>query len=332
MKIAKIAGNTFRKTLVAALLVSTSVASVFIQIQTIAYADTETAPPEMKLTPSILEVDTNPGENSMKTIKFTNESELSFFVSVGSTTYSVDRYGSPNYETIMADFDTEEWIKVEPIEFVIEADSEREVDIEISTPENASPGSHLATIMFKPTFPAEYFTADSARVTHQIGAILAINVYDGNQGKNSNIEIKDFNTQKYSDNPKAVQFNIMLKNSDVYYHKIEGEIKVTNILGKTVKNVEIERLTVHPEMERIITRELEEELGFGRYTAVLNLECEEEELQKKNVFWIYPDGSDILKMTTLTGFILSVIFSTFLLMRGRENLIKAFKTLILKKE
>ena|GEM_PF-5553601 len=279
--------------------------------------------PALTIAPSILDLDVEAEQTIEKTIAITNSSDFSMPVQVEIMDYSVDDQGFPTYVDDPTDWSPKSWILPEPKDFILKAHEKREITIIISVPSKALAGSHFASIIFKPVLPPEYYQPHSSHIIPYIGAVMALNVIsDKNQPKADFLEVIKFSPYKnLQSNP--IGFEASFENTDVYYHKVEGEVYVENILGHQVSKIQIDNRTMLPKKSFVDMLELEDDLSFGRYNARLIIGDDQNPEVKYTSFWVLPSFFSAIVAAGLTS------FSLFLLL-VRKNIWHAIKILMSK--
>jgi len=273
--------------------------------------------------PSIIELNVNPAQVIDETIYLRNDFDFPLPFKAEISDYTIDEYGVPDFY-VDNEWSPRDWISASPSDFIVDALNTEEVNVAITIPEKANNGSHFAVMLFKPVMPPQYFEEESSHIIPYIGGLIILNVIQGDyNAKKDIIKIQEFNVNKITSN-RQVEFTENIKNEDVYYHKINREIKIINIFNKEVGNISIPDTTIFPLKNRILNDNFESKLLFGRYKAVLLIEAYNEVISETTYFWIFPNF-----IILFFSFIILIIL--VLLILKRKNLSKALKVLILNK-
>lgn len=292
----------------------------------------EKASPSITIAPSILDLDVSRSQTLEKKISIKNDADIPIPVKVEINDYSQNEYGIPDYSLDSSDWSPKQWLVIEPADFILESYGVREVTVKITIPEYAQPGSHFATILFKPVLPPEYFEADSAHVIPYIGAIVALNVKgEGLEGEKEYLKIQEFVKQETNEEEDE-EFFSQVNNDDVYYHKVSGNIVVRNILGKEVAFKSVDEVTIFPKKARSLTSLLEHDLSFGRYKAELHLSDGNEEVVKSITFWEKPTIGEIILIILYASLSLIIMGTSIFVIKNRRNLKKAIKVLFINRK
>lgn len=313
------------------ILTTTLLIAIFLPTVVLAQEE-ESFDPLLTIAPSILNLDVERKEENEETIKVTNNSDFPLPVKVDVNDYTVDENGIPDYSEDLTELSPKSWIKLDPSDLIIEPFETREILLRITIPEYAQNGSHFATVFFKPILPPEYFEKDSAHVIPYIGAIISLNVKDKDLVTGENyLEIKEFSKKEIEDEEKEEFFSKMY-NDDVYFHKVTGNIIITNTLNKKASVYPIDSVTLFPQKVRSLTNILDQDLPFGRYRAELQVNDEKEQTFKNLIFWEKPTVWEIVFIIIRITSLILLIGVIILIVLKRNNLKKALLVLFTNKK
>jgi len=163
-----------------------------------------------------------------------------------------------------------------------------------------------------------------ASVTQELGALFLLRV----AGEVTEAgELESFAAEKSFWEYGPVSFDLRVKNSGNVHIKPRGKIKITNIFGKEVAEVDAAPQNVLPGAVRRFSPVWEKKRLIGKYTATASL--------------VYGGDSDVLSSsTTFYAFpykvggaaLVGILALGFLLYRGRKRIGLALKILFGKKE
>lgn len=101
------------------------------------------------VSPAIVETVVNPGEITVQKIRIINSNNRP----VPIKAMIKDWVGNNDMQTELGEtISAKEWIEIEPADFIMEANSSRDILITILPPIGATPGGHYASIFFNPVF------------------------------------------------------------------------------------------------------------------------------------------------------------------------------------
>ena len=286
-------------------------------------AKEESLPISISIYPSILDLDINRNQTTTEEVTIRNETEFLMPVKVEISDYSQGENGLPDYSIDPTIWSAKSWITTSPGDFILEPKATQKVLLEMVIPAYAEPGSHFVTVLFKPVLPPDYFQPQSAHIIPYIGAVVALNVERvGNKKTTDFLEVQSFETDTRTLS-NTIGFDASLKNTDVFFHKVSGNISILNLLNTEVGKVEIEDSTIFPQKNSSFSKSYGEALFFGRYKAVLNIGEGEYQTSETRTFWVWPSIPQVF-------IFLAVTVGLVLLIVKRRNVLKAFKTLIAK--
>jgi hypothetical protein len=220
----------------------------------------------LSIYPSIFELNSKVNAVTTEEIMVKNNSNLAIPVQIEMLDYTVDEQGTPSYFTDSERYSAKSWVTVTPSDLILNPNEERTLSLKFTVPENALPGSHFATILFKPTLPPSYFTAESVHVVGYIGAIAAINIASDSQGQVPDyLVIRSVNVVENKEQSNKLAVEKVISNKDYYYHKVDGRVKVTDLFGNTVEEVPFEDLTLLPDKTLSVENELNKTYFIGRF-------------------------------------------------------------------
>jgi len=280
--------------------------------------------PSITITPSIIEIDVSLGQTLEKGITVENEADFAMPIRVDLNDYSQDEEGLPDYSENLSGRSPVSWIEIDPVNLIVEVESTRDVNLKIAVPEEAQLGSHLATVLFKPVLPPEHFEPHSSHVIPYIGAIVALNVKIEDPDRQKDyLQIQKFSSQKPAGSEPR-EFFSQIKNQDVYYHKIEGEIEISNIFHNVVETIKVDGATILPSKTKKFASKLEETPFYGKYTAKLKVGDQEQRAEQTTSFWVLPSIQSVIIFSFVS------MLSFFLILK-RKNTKKAIQILLSKK-
>lgn len=290
----------------------------------------EVGTPSLTIYPSIIEVSGDSEKVITESMTLRNDSSLLVPVKIEVSNYSIDSRGIPSYISQGLEWNPTDWITVEPADSILGAKEQKEISIEIRIPEGALPGSYFSAIIFKPIMPPEYFETQSTHIIPYIGAVIGINVEGEYETENTDfLSVERFSHSIPKDN-SGILFSTSLRNDDVYYHKVEGDIIVTNLLDDVVVEEDVKGVTLFPESFREFENTYASRLPFGRYTATLNIEGEGDQATEEVTFWVEPTILEVIIMIASVLGAVTIIALLILLVIRRKNIMKAI-TILFKK-
>ncbi len=157
------------------------------------------------------------------------------------------------------------WVTFDPAEFILAPREERIVNFTINVPTNADSGGHYMGIIAG-TSPSEV-EGTGVGIIHRIASLVLLTV-PGEMEESVSIAGFDVSKRYYERGP--VSFESRFRNDGTVHLVPDARIVVTNILGKEVAVIPVEKRNVLPNAVRKIDTEWEVgTLWGGFYSATL---------------------------------------------------------------
>lgn len=241
--------------------------------------------------PSIIEERVNPSQWLTKTLTITNvgsESLIFYFVKRDINAIASD--GTPIFKNReKTGLELSSWINAPTSQIYIGAGQSKKINFSIFVPRNASPGSHVASLLLANT-PGRPQTSGAA-VGYQVGVIIHLRIAGAIVEE---ADVQEFHTDHFVYSRPRVQFTANVANlGNVVIHP-RGPIEITNMFNKKTATIVMNdsAAAVLPKTNRDFNIEWKNQnLAFGRYQAILSLAFGEEEMQtisRGTSFWILP--------------------------------------------
>ncbi len=178
------------------------------------------------------------------------------------------------------------WIKiVKQPSFTIPPQQQTEVIFTITPPLDAAPGTHYGGLLF--SYRVQSSRGDTIVVTQKVGVLVLARLGQANeQGAITGL------LAEHAGLGDNFRFLLTLYNSGNAHLKPKGEIYLTNLLGRQVASVPVNRdaQIVLPESQRIFESMWKPGWRLGRYTATAVLYFGNPKLEARDsiVVWIVP--------------------------------------------
>ncbi len=206
-------------------------------------------------------------------------------------------------------YELADWVSFSQSEVFITADGSESIEVTLTVPDDAPPGSHFGGIQVTSRAP-ELQTSGGA-VAYGVTNIVTIRV-SGEADERATI--RSFSTDRYIYGDTNVEFNARVENPGNVLQRPIGPVEVRNMFGAEVARLTMNesRAAVFPGTEREFTIKWQDENpGFGRYEAVLSMVYGSEGINKTMTntvtFWILP-MSIITPALVVLGIILFITF------------------------
>lgn len=210
----------------------------------------------------------NPGEKKQVQVKVRNgssdvvalESKAVDFVVAedGATPVMVDEKQSD------ARWSLASWLTLVPAEHRLDSEEVAVVNVLIEVPADALPGGHYAMIYHRP-LNASDVTNSGSGISQRVGTLLYVTVLGD---INEEAYVSQFNWPKFLENG-PVNFSLKIDNQSDIHINTKPVLKIYNMFGKEVANLEIEAKNIFPKSEREFTGTWNKVWGLGYYKAVV---------------------------------------------------------------
>ena len=164
------------------------------------------------------------------------------------------------------------WFKVEPRDFILDKDGDKQIKFQITAPKETSPGAYLVMMRFQAVLPEYYFEQSGPRFLPELGVLFFINIRTlaiDSAGENGRLNIISFQpeethrlgfVERFIASPaNAGVFDEQVKklvakveNKGIYYVKASGFVVIKNLFGKTVALIKIPEKFLLPNRTRSI--------------------------------------------------------------------------------
>jgi hypothetical protein len=235
----------------------------------------------LTVSPPTFELSANPGDVLDNTVRIINESTDAitfeaavedFTVTGTEGTVSVNPDASPNAFS--------KWFSFGQKEFRLESKQSVLVPYRIQVPQNAEPGGHFASVLFRPKSSASP-GATGARVVQRVGSLILMRVsgdinedgriekfvpktfvgewdeVTGSDGKTKILVAKneklDSEQQRRWFERGPVAFDLLVKNNGNVHFKPTGTVTISNLFGRKVATLALDPRNVFPGGERRTT-------------------------------------------------------------------------------
>lgn len=272
------------------------------------------------ISPQLLDLTANPGEQLKATFRLTNASDQEITVKATPKNFTPrGEEGAVDLTEDRTDFSLADWVNVTPETTKIAARATQDFEVLIDVPPTVEPGSHYGSVVFA-TIPPEQEGA-GAVVSQEIAPVILVKVAGD---VIETVEIEEFTSNKsFYSNENVVTLFSRLKNTGNVHFKPTGKIVIKNMFGRVVAELQLDQRNVLPNSIRQIPTDWQLD-GFtmGRYTAELTI-VYGDQVTIRNAstsFIIFP-------YQTIVPLIVLVLLISLILYKGRRRIAKAYQAL-----
>lgn len=274
----------------------------------------------LAISPQRFEISANQGDDSEDIIRLTNGSNAAIEIeTIAKNFVPVGEEGSVELTEDDTSYSLADWITVSPDNAIIPAGDTQDFTIIINVPDNAEPGGHFGSVVFKTVPPPA--GEGAAQVSQEIAPVILVKVA-GDITEAATIESFD-PTKTFWSNEEVISFETRVGNQGNVHFKPSGSVTIKNMFGGEVTTINLDEQNVLPDsVRKLVTEWNDPGFAVGRYTADLTL--------------IYGSDNTILTETvqftvfpyqTLVPGILLVGLTLFVLIKFRKRVGKATKVL-----
>lgn len=267
------------------------------------------------ITPATIEGGATPGEVQTHAVGITNlsKSTQTYYLYkrdiIGVEPGGVPVFADENQEK--TGFELSEWVSLDVEELTLNPGEEKQVQITITVPESATPGSHFGGVFVSMQPPRLRQTG--AAVGYEVANIISIRVA-GDAVENA--QIRSFSTDNFIYGKSVVDFTARIENKGTVLVRPIGPLEIYNMFGKRVAIMTLNesKKGVFPKAEEQFVMTWESEgPGFGRYQAILSMVYGDQDRQSTisstASFWILPMNIILPSLGVLAFLLLTAYIS-----------------------
>lgn len=279
------------------------------------------------VSPQSLDTAVNPGQSTTNVFRITNGSNQPMTVQPTPKNF-VPRGNEGAIEIAEDDtpYSLAQWLSVNPGgETTIAPGQTADFEVTINVPENADPGGHFGSVVFR-TLPSPQ-PGSAATVSQEVAPVILVRVPGDAKEEAGITSFRAINTPIVTSD-KPITFETIVKNTGNVHVKPTGTVSIYNTFGQQVASTQIESNNVIPGAERKMNA-IWEDPGFriGRYTARLTMIYGKDNkiITDETSFIVFP-------VKQVVPVVIIVAILAFVLYRMRGRLILAAKILAGKQE
>lgn len=300
----------------------------------------------MIVSPVMYDVQIDRGSQVDRVIELKNDTKQTVTYGLSSENFiSSGEEGGQMYLTSSSQKDLASWMSWPSSSIVVEAGDTVKVPITIRVPNDAEPGGHYATVFF-----SQGGNGDSGvGMMQQVGVLFLLRV-SGELTERAYIESFELRASSDVANHLPLVFDVRVRNQGSVHIRPEGEIVITNALGKTVS-----RIPFNPKNGAVLpngvrhfetswgeVNALNQQKGFwselktewkqmavGRYVAEIHAtygSMSQEFPKLKEVFWVLPWHLGLVALIGVIAFLILIKVYNHCLICSRISKSDAEKT------
>lgn len=186
-------------------------------------------------------------------------------------------------------YELTEWVTLDTTEIILDPAEEKEINVTIAVPLNATPGSHFGGIFVSMVPPK--MRSSGASVGYEVANIISMRVAGD---AIENMQIRSFSSDNFIYSKPEVIFTVRVENKGSVLGEPFGPLEIYNMFGKRValQTINDTKAGVFPMSERSFDLTWKDEgPGFGRYQARVSMvygDQGRQSISSTASFWILP--------------------------------------------
>lgn len=282
----------------------------------------------LELSPTLVELNAVRGGTYNVKIKLRNVTASNLVYSVSANDFnSADETGSPHIildSKLPATASVVEWIANIP-QFSLASQVSKEINAQITIPNNAEPGGHYGVLRFSGSTPE--ISSTGVGLSASAGVLLLIRV-DGNITEKANLASfysANGNNQSFFFESGPINFVTRINNSGNIHLKPTGTVTLHDMFGGTVSTMSVnsDKANILPNSIRKFESQYDGPWMIGRYTADLTLGygTKGQALTSTISFWVIPYRLILVSLFALVTIIF--VLSKFIKVYNRHIIEKS---------
>ena len=224
----------------------------------------------MTVIPPQLEIEVNPGETVVKTLKVRNDGTETQILNAYTQDFIVNNnQGDPLFiekEDIEDNrWTASSWLQVSPTQIKIEPGELKGIQVIVVAPTDALPGGHYAAVLYSPDKSPGLDQTGSA-INPQAGTLLYITI-PGDIKQDA--KVTKFSLPSFLEYGPVNILTTIANLSDIHIKPL-GNISIKNWFGKKIASLPLKDTNIFPYTSRDFENVLNKKWLFGRYQAQLN--------------------------------------------------------------
>lgn len=248
-----------------------------------------------------------PGEKKQVQLKVRNGSDETISLESKATDFIVaeDGFTPVLIDSKQADarWSLVSWLTLVPAEHKLASEEIAVVNVLIEVPKDALPGGHYAMVYHRP-LNANAVTETGSGISQRVGTLLYV-VVEGDI--NEEAYISRFNWPKFLENG-PVDFSLKVDNQSDIHINTQPVLKIYNLFGKEVANIEVEAKNVFPKSEREFMGTWNRVWGFGYYKAVVEASYGNQGRVMTATAGLYLIPVKIILLVLIVALIITILF------------------------
>jgi hypothetical protein len=222
----------------------------------------------LRISPAVVDNALDPGTEFELNLRLTNLTEGPLAVRSASRELGGDQDLTQAQRQA---FNASDWFEIAESEFILVGGETRDIEVQVSVPEDAEPGGHYATLDFE-AFRAEASTPGATTINARVNASIYLTILGDIR---EDIEfVGPVQTETFRTDAFPTEFEFELRNAGNVHTQPRGELVVRDIFGRVTQRIDIDQAGVLLPGSTRLYDELDWEQGLtaGMFNVTATLE------------------------------------------------------------
>ena len=228
--------------------------------------------PSLSISPPLVRQTVKPGVSSVVKLKLSNLGQDPIPMSVSKLNISkISDLGAPEFTPQVTPRSSADWLVVDKPDMIIDAKSDKDIEVTITEPRGTAPGGYSAALVFQARLPSYYFDLDAnAHILPALTASFLITIDSNNPPTIQDLTISSFQAPGVvvsTPIPIVTEVN----NPTSFFIFTDGELVITPLWGDKKIVTQLASSVLMPESSRKYINAYSDTIWPGVYTAKMSL-------------------------------------------------------------
>lgn len=228
--------------------------------------------PSLSISPGLIRQTVKPGASAVVKLKISNLGEDPIPLSVSKLNISrISDLGAPEFTTEVTPRSGADWLVVNRPDMIVDAKSDKEIEVTITAPRGTAPGGYSAALVFQARLPSYYFDLDAnAHILPALTSSFLITIDSNNPPTVQDLSINSFQAPGVVIST-PVPIVTEISNPTSFFIYTDGELVVTPLWGDKKIITKLASSVLMPESSRKYINAYDDTIWPGIYTAKMTL-------------------------------------------------------------
>ena len=228
--------------------------------------------PSLSISPPLVRETVKPGISSVVKLKLSNLGQDPIPMSVTKLNIShISDLGAPEFTTDITPRSSADWLVVNKPDMIIDAASDKEIEVAITAPRGTAPGGYSAALVFQARLPSYYFDLDAnAHILPALTSSFLITIDSNNPPTVQDLSISSFEAPGVVVST-PVPIVTEVSNPTSFFIFTDGELVISPICGDKKVVTKLTSTVLMPESSRKYINAYTDTIWPGVYTAKMTL-------------------------------------------------------------